>query len=69
MLAPVCVVGVGAQLAPLCAAHLLLHRARVHGCACLQIALYAGAGFGNLGVSDVVHGQDPWYEMALDFCS
>lgn len=27
------------------------------------IPLYAGAGFQLLGPSDVVHGQDPWFEM------
>lgn len=26
--------------------------------------LYQGAGFRLLGPSDVVHGQDPWFEMA-----
>ena len=27
------------------------------------IPLYAGAGFEMVGPSDVVHGQDPWFEM------
>jgi len=27
------------------------------------IPLYAGAGFSMVGPSDVVHGQDPWFEM------
>lgn len=31
----------------------------------LQIPLYQGAGFELVGPSDVVHGQDPWQEMAL----
>lgn len=31
-----------------------------------QIRLYEGAGFRLLGPSDVVHGKDPWYDMALE---
>ena len=27
---------------------------------------YAAAGFTDMGLSDVVHGQDPWHEMALE---
>lgn len=30
------------------------------------IRLYEGAGFRLLGPSDVVHGKDPWYDMALE---
>ncbi|KAH7338303.1 acyl-CoA N-acyltransferase [Rhizoctonia solani] len=29
--------------------------------------LYARAGFGEVGPSAVVHGQDPWFEMSKDF--
>jgi len=29
------------------------------------IPLYEGAGFTLRGESAVVHGQDPWYELAL----
>ncbi|KAL6778770.1 hypothetical protein ACKKBF_B04715 [Auxenochlorella protothecoides x Auxenochlorella symbiontica] len=31
------------------------------------VALYEGAGFGLIGPSSVVHGQDVWLEMRLDF--
>lgn len=27
------------------------------------MSLYAGVGFQEVGLSDVVHGPDPWYEM------
>ena len=27
------------------------------------VPLYAGAGFAMVGPSEVVHGQDPWFEM------
>ncbi|KAG2485669.1 hypothetical protein HYH03_015641 [Edaphochlamys debaryana] len=30
------------------------------------IPLYEKAGFSLVGPSDVVHGQDPWYELALE---
>ena len=31
------------------------------------IPLYKGAGFTLVGPSAVVHGQDPWFDMAMDF--
>ena len=31
------------------------------------IAFYAGTGFELIGPSVVVHGQDPWFEMRLDY--
>jgi hypothetical protein len=33
-------------------------------CLPVQIPLYSKAGFSLLGPSDVVHGQDQWFEMA-----
>lgn len=33
----------------------------------LQVALYTAAGFALVGPSNVVHGQDPWMEMSLEF--
>ncbi|GLC71902.1 hypothetical protein PLESTF_001179100 [Pleodorina starrii] len=33
------------------------------------IGLYEKAGFRLLGPSDVVHGRDPWFEMALELPS
>ena len=30
------------------------------------IPLYAAVGFKNLGLSDVVHGKDPWILMSVD---
>lgn len=36
------------------------------GFVCAQIPLYEQAGFGLVGPSDVQHGQDQWYEMAID---
>lgn len=33
-------------------------------CLPVQIQLYSKAGFSLLGPSDVVHGQDQWFEMA-----
>ena len=41
---------VGGQMMLLCKQHL--------------IPFYASAGFEDLGVSDVVHGKDPWQLMA-----
>lgn len=32
-----------------------------------QVPLYEEAGFGVVGPSAVVHGQDAWLEMAVDF--
>ena len=29
------------------------------------LPFYTGAGFANLGKSDIVHGQDPWFLCAL----
>ncbi|GAA6064257.1 hypothetical protein JCM10212_006406 [Sporobolomyces blumeae] len=31
------------------------------------VKMYEKAGFTLVGKSDVVHGQDPWYELAIDF--
>ncbi|KAF9210794.1 hypothetical protein CPC16_008342 [Podila verticillata] len=31
------------------------------------MCLYAGVGFQEVGLSDVVHGPDPWYEMVYRF--
>ena len=31
------------------------------------VPLYEGVGFKNAGPSAVVHGQDPWIDMALEF--
>ena len=31
-----------------------------------QIPLYSKAGFVLIGPSDVVHGRDPWVEMAME---
>ncbi len=45
----------------------LQHEAVVHAITTLQVALYEGAGFGLIGPSSVVHGQDVWLEMRLDF--
>lgn len=39
----------------------------MHAITTLQVALYEGAGFGLIGPSSVVHGQDVWLEMRLDF--
>ncbi|GIL89074.1 hypothetical protein Vretimale_16198 [Volvox reticuliferus] len=32
------------------------------------IGLYEKAGFILVGPSDVVHGRDPWFEMAMELC-
>ncbi|KAL1926171.1 hypothetical protein VTP01DRAFT_6036 [Rhizomucor pusillus] len=31
------------------------------------LPLYGSVGFKDLGVSEVVHGPDPWYDAVLDF--
>jgi hypothetical protein len=31
-----------------------------------QIGFYAGCGFEMVGPSDVVHGQEEWFEMKID---
>lgn len=30
------------------------------------VGLYSAAGFSMVGPSDVQHGKDPWFEMALE---